>query len=140
MGVIFLASYKGIDRRHILRRNIVHKILVCDDDRSFCILLNKWLKRMEYVATTVHSCETCLKVIESDFFKIILLDNVFPDGRGVDLIARIRNISPATKIIILTGYGVMEDKLLALNYGAGYIEKPIDFQSLMTKLKQVLAE
>jgi len=135
-----LARDKGIDRRHILRRNIVHKILVCDDDYAFCALLNKWLKKMEFVSTTVYSCEDCLKVIESDFFKVILLDNVFPDGRGIDLIAKIRDISPATKVIILTGYGVMEDKLLALNYGAGYIEKPVNFQNLMSKLKQVLAE
>lgn len=113
---------------------------MCDDDYDFCALLNKWLKKIGYVPFTVHSCEGCLKAVDSDFFKVILLDNVFPDGKGVDLIAKIRDISPATKIIILTGYGVMEDKLLALNYGAGYIEKPIDFQNLMTKLKQVLAE
>lgn len=133
-------AYDGLERRIILRKNIVHKILVCDDDIPLCEVLKHWLEKIECAHVIVHSCEDCLRKIKGEFFKVILLDNIFPDGKGVDIIADIRDASPASKVIIMTGYGILEDKVAALNYGAGYIEKPLELKTLVAKLKLVLSE
>lgn len=132
--------YTGQERRNIARKNTTPKILICDDDEQLCEVLSLWLIRAKCQHTVVHNLQECIEKIKAGFFKIILLDNVFPDGKGIDIIAEIRGISPATKIIIMTGYGINEDKLTALNYGAGYIEKPLNLKSLAAKLTLVLSE
>lgn len=133
-------SYKGLERRFKSRIDIVPKILVCDDDKQLCEVIAHWLNKVKCQHVLVHTCQACLKKVEKEFYKVILLDNIFPDGKGVDIIANILDISPASKIIIMTGYGISEDKLRALNYGAGYIEKPLNLNSLSAKLKLVLSE
>lgn len=132
--------YKGSERRIKARAEIISKILICDDDKDFCAVLRHWLGRIRCHCVIVHECKSCLEKVKKEFFKVVLLDNVFADGKGVDIIADIRTASPATKILVVTGYGITEDKLVALNYGAGYLEKPINFKSLMTKLNLVLSE
>lgn len=131
--------YKGLERRTKTRVDIVPKILVCDDDEQLCEVISLWLDRDKCQYVIAHSCQDCLKKVKKEFFKVVLLDNVFPDGKGVNIIADIRDVSPATKIVIMTGYGISEDKLMALNYGAGYIEKPLNLKSLTAKLKLVLS-
>lgn len=131
--------YKGSERRIKTRADIVPKILVCDDDEQLCEVISLWLNKVKCRHVIVHSRQDCLEKVKKEFFKVVLLDNVFPDGKGVNIIADIRDVSPATKIVIMTGYGISEDKLMALNYGAGYIEKPLNLKSLAAKLKLVLS-
>lgn len=128
------------ERRLKKRNNLTHKILICDDDRDICELISNSLKKINCVCEVSYSCKDCIEKIKDKFFKVIILDNVFPDGKGVDLISDIKDIAPATKVIIMTGYQIMDDKLKALNYGAGYIEKPFNISNLLTKLKIVLSE
>lgn len=127
------------DRRLTSRVEHTPNILICDDDESLCELISTSLNKLNCVHETSHSCKDCIKKVKSKFFRVVILDNVFPDGRGVDLIADIKDITPATKVIIMTGFQIMEDKLKALNYGAGYIEKPFSIKHLLTKLKLVLS-
>lgn len=132
--------YKGPERRIKVRADIISKILVCDDDKQLCKVIAHWLDKVKCQHVLVHSCQDCLEKVKKEFFKVILLDNVFPDGKGVSIIADIRDISPASRVIIMTGFEILDDKVTALNYGAGYIEKPLDLKSLATKLKLVLSE
>lgn len=116
----------------------IYKILICDDDKDTCELISKSLKNIECVYSITHSLKGCLDKLKKDFFKIILLDNIFPEGNGLDMITHIKSVSPASKLIIMTGYGNDGDKLKALNYGAGYIEKPFNISQMLIKLNLVL--
>lgn len=123
-----------------LRSHHRHKILICDDDIILCELLSIKLEQVKYKYSVVSTCADCLKAIKEEFYKVILLDNILPDGKGIDIIPAVRDISPNSKIIIMTGYGISEDKLFALNYGAGFIEKPFVAKNIISKLNLVLSE
>ena len=127
------------DRRLTSRVEHTPNILICDDDEALCDLISAGLNKLNCVHEISHSCKDCIEKVKSKFFRVVILDNVFPDGKGVDLISDIKDITPATKVIIMTGYQIMDDKLKALNYGAGYIEKPFNIKHLLTKLKLVLS-
>lgn len=126
-----------IERRKKLR----HKILVCDDDISFTELLRRQLLHAHYDSVIVHTGTDCLRFLKREFFQVVLLDNIFPceERKGVDLIEDIQEISPGTKVILMTGHSNEHDMLQALNYGAGFIEKPFDLTKIMSKLRSVLA-
>lgn len=128
------------DRRKIQRKEIKSKILICDDDATLCELLGIRIDQIGCSYKDVSSCAECLDAISKDFYKVLLLDNILPDGKGIELIPRIRIISPGTKIIVMTGYEASDDKLFALNYGAGFIEKPFDSMKIIAKLQMVLSE
>jgi YesN/AraC family two-component response regulator len=59
---------------------------------------------------------------------------------GVEVLEEIKKISPATRVIMLTGYPTLETARESLKLGADeYCVKPIDKQELETKVEEILA-
>ncbi|HJX02752.1 MAG TPA: response regulator, partial [Candidatus Bathyarchaeia archaeon] len=73
------------------------------------------------------------------FFNIALLDIKLPDMDGTQLLAKLQEIAPKTKKIIVTGYPSLKNAVEALNFGAdSYIMKPIDPSELLKTIKAKL--
>jgi NarL family two-component system response regulator LiaR len=69
---------------------------------------------------------------------IVLLDLVMPDLDGIEAARRIRDISPATKVIVLTSYAEDEKIFPAIKAGAaGYLLKDIEPQELASGIRRV---
>jgi two-component system, NarL family, response regulator LiaR len=69
---------------------------------------------------------------------VVLLDLVMPDVGGVEAAARIREASPATKVIVLTSYAEDENVIPALRAGAaGYLLKDVEPQELADGVRRV---
>jgi two-component system response regulator RegA len=63
--------------------------------------------------------------------ELVLLDLQMPDGNGLDLIPKLKN-DPATKIVVLTGYGSIATAIEALRRGAThYLTKPADADEIL---------
>jgi NarL family two-component system response regulator LiaR len=71
---------------------------------------------------------------------IVLLDLVMPDGNGIETARRIREVSPASKVIVLTSYPDDASVLPALEAGAvGYLLKDVEPQELAAGMRRVQA-
>ena len=69
---------------------------------------------------------------------VVLLDLVMPDGGGIEAAARIREVSPATKVIVLTSYAEDENVIPALKAGAsGYVLKDVEPAELADGVRRV---
>jgi len=69
---------------------------------------------------------------------IVLLDLVMPDLEGIEAARRIRDISPATKVIVLTSYADDEKIFPAIKAGAaGYLLKDIEPEELASGIRRV---
>lgn len=64
--------------------------------------------------------------------ELVVLDLRMPQGNGLDLIPKLLTVDPATKIVILTGYGSVATAIEAVRRGAvHYLTKPADADEIL---------
>jgi DNA-binding response OmpR family regulator len=113
-------------------------VLLIDDDVKLSELLKTYLEGHGYALTAVHRAHEGLRIIRSQIFEIVLLDIMLPDGDGLEICKKIRQISPIP-IVMLTARGADEDKIIGLELGADdYLAKPFNPRELVARMKAVL--
>jgi two-component system nitrogen regulation response regulator NtrX len=112
------------------------RILLADDDKVFCNLVSRVLKRNEYEVTSVNSVEEAQKALQSSNYDIMMLDMCFPalsDGFG--LLEEVRQQWPRMLVLMISGSGHIPDAVQAIKYGAAdFIEKPPEPEHLLLRL------
>lgn len=78
--------------------------LIIDDEEDICYLLGNILATRNIMNCHVNDLAEGLRKVEEDMFDIIFLDNHLPDGRGADIAPYFKQISPTTKIIMITAF------------------------------------
>lgn len=115
------------------------RILIIDDDIAFAIMLKKLLERHRYKVTTAYSPEEAKKLIRKDFFQVVLTDLRMPGASGLDLIKLIKNESPQTQIIMMTGYADITTAVQSIKQGAfNYIPKPFQPEEVLNIIREAL--
>ena len=87
------------------------KILVIDSEEIILKSIKKALKNnddFEYVVTVCSSAIESLKLTRSDSYDLMFIDLVLPGMNGIELLRRIKNITPAVSVIIMTGFSSTE--------------------------------
>jgi DNA-binding NtrC family response regulator len=107
-------------------------VLVIDDDPSMLELAEFRLRAAQYDVATALTSADGLALVEKKAFDVVLTDLLLPDMSGIELVKRLKTLSPATEIIIITGYGSVTLAVEATKAGAFYfVEKPVDFDELL---------
>ncbi|MBZ4643177.1 MAG: two component, sigma54 specific, transcriptional regulator, Fis family [Deferribacteraceae bacterium] len=82
--------------------------------------------------------EMALLYIEENFVDVVISDIKLPKISGMELLEKIKKISNDTYILLITGYGTIEEAVEAIKLGAfDYMLKPIDTEVLKIKLRQI---
>jgi DNA-binding NtrC family response regulator len=119
-------------------KNDEFRILVVDDEdsiRNRCVQL---LQRKDYNVRGVNDGEQALFLITKDRFSLVFTDIRMPGLNGIDLLERIKEISPDTEVVMITGYGTVENAVEAIKLGAyDYITKPFDMDKLLKVVEHV---
>lgn len=114
------------------------KILVIDDEPIIMVSCERTLTPEGYEVKSVSSGREGIKLLEKEPFALILLDIKMPDMDGIEVLKRIKEMSPETKVIMITGYSTVETAVKSLKIGAfNYIEKPFTPETLLTAVKEV---
>ncbi|MEK6678154.1 MAG: response regulator [Nitrospirota bacterium] len=115
-------------------------ILAVDDDKEFLTLLYDVLKDEGYEISVAESMPDAIKKVKDILFDLIITDKNMPEPKGADLINEIKSISPASKIIVLTGFGDVESYLELMNLGIyDYLNKPVKMSELKITIKKALS-
>jgi two-component system, NtrC family, response regulator PilR len=103
----------------------VGNILVCDDERSICELLDIALRRDGHKVETVTGGEAAKRKIESAIFDVIVTDIKMPNIDGVEVLRFAHQISPETAVILMTAVDDYEAAVEAVKAGGAtdYIRK-----------------
>jgi two-component system response regulator PilR (NtrC family) len=99
-------------------------ILVCDDERSICTMLEIVLRADGHHVETVNSGELAMRKIDAALYDVVVTDIRMPDVTGMDVLQHARRVSPDTLVIIITAVDDAETSIQALNAGAfHYVRK-----------------
>jgi DNA-binding NtrC family response regulator len=110
--------------------NAMHKILVVDDDAKARKLLRDFLELKGYEVLTANGGKEALEKMK-EAPAIVLLDIMMPDTHGLQVLNRIKEISPATGVIMVTSLAEHAIGVESLSRGAfDFVTKPIDLKHL----------
>lgn len=112
------------------------KVLIVDDDRFVRMALSEALRSWEYETVEADSVATAKKVFADEEPAIVLLDIDLPDGSGLDILTHIKEQSPETVAVMITGNVDVENTIAALRGGAhDFIGKPVRIEELRVTLR-----
>ena len=93
-------------------------LLVVDDERSICELLEISFRKEGHKVDTASSGEAAQRRLASQIYDIVVSDIRMPDMDGVDLLRYCKEVSPATKFVLITGVPTLDTAIDAVNFGA----------------------
>jgi two-component system, OmpR family, response regulator len=113
-------------------------ILVVDDQREICDLVQEYLVSEGYRVSTAHDGAEMRRVMALGPVDLVILDLMLPGEDGLTLARSLREESNVG-IIILTGRGEIVDRIIGLEMGADdYLPKPFHLRELLARVKSVL--
>lgn len=115
------------------------RILVVDDELSMREFLSILLEREGYQVETAGSAEEALRQMETSLFDLVLSDVQMPGLGGIELLSRIKKISPETGVLMITAFSAAEQAVEAMKLGAyDYISKPFKIEEIKQLIKNAL--
>ncbi|MBR6665899.1 MAG: response regulator transcription factor [Lachnospiraceae bacterium] len=113
------------------------RILIVDDEKAICDLIDMNLSAAGYSCKTVQNGFDALDLIEKEQFDLILLDIMLPGADGYDIIEYIRPLK--IPVIFITAKHEVKDRVKGLKLGAeDYLVKPFDVVELIARVEVVL--
>src|ERR1700722_9407539 len=117
--------------------DLIH-ILVVDDERSICELLEITFRKEGHRVEVANSVEAAKRKLESQIFDIIISDVRMPGATGVDLLKFTKETSPNSFFLLITGVPTVETAIAAINSGADrYVIKD---HELVDQLRRAVKE
>lgn len=115
------------------------KILVIDDDRDICLLLNRFLSRRGYEVTEMYTGKKALAYLETAQPDLIMCDYRLEDMDAASLLPSIKAKFPHMPVIIITGYSDMRTAVRVMKMGAyDYITKPLLPDEIIFTIQQAI--
>ena len=115
------------------------KILVIDDDRDICLLLNRFLTRRGYEVIEMYTGKKALAWLDGNQPSLVMCDYRFGDMDAMEMLTSIKNKYPEMPVIIITGYSDMRTAVKVMKMGAyDYITKPLLPDEIIHTIQQAI--
>lgn len=114
-------------------------IVIIDDEVEITTMIEKFLKKSgDYNVKIYNNPLTALSNITTDV-DVVLLDIMMPQMNGLELLPKLLEKSPDTKVIMMTAYSTLDKVLDSHRYGAvHYLMKPFDsLRNITEKIEEV---
>ncbi|HEX8926924.1 MAG TPA: sigma-54 dependent transcriptional regulator [Terriglobales bacterium] len=111
-------------------------VLVVDDEASIRQTLSGILEDEGYKVSVSDSAESCLEMLGSQHFDVVLLDIWLPGMDGLEALERIRSVDDRPEVVMISGHGNIETAVKATKLGAyDFLEKPLSVDKTLIVLK-----
>src|SRR5208283_1953828 len=116
------------------------RILIIDDEVDMALALSESLKRCDFDPVVYHNPVDVLASCSNiNDFSLIITDMKMPKMNGIEFLEVIRKRNIFVPVIVITGFGTVENAVDAMKLGAtDYIMKPFSFESLMQVIDRIL--
>ena len=119
---------------------MARRILVVDDEPLKRITLQIELSEQGYEVYEAADAQMARRIFDARPCDVVVTDVRMPGLSGIDLLAHVKQLRPATEVILMTAYATVDTAVLAIKRGAyDYITKPFTTQDLLVKLERLFA-
>jgi len=116
------------------------RILLAEDDESMRGYLSRALENAGYRVVAVDRGTAAVPLLEREHFDLLLSDIVMPEMDGIELAQRCAEISPATKVIFITGFAAVTLKANRDAPQAKVLSKPFHLKDLVLEVERVFGQ
>lgn len=115
------------------------RVLVVDDDKAVRTALQVNLTKSGLDVVTLADPTLVLSLLTESTFDLVMTDVQMPGMNGMELLSKVKEVSPDTAVIVMTGYGSVQDAVQAMRNGAAdYIIKPVQKAQLLFTIERAL--
>ncbi|HHN47318.1 MAG TPA: sigma-54-dependent Fis family transcriptional regulator [Planctomycetes bacterium] len=113
-------------------------VLIVDDEKTIRVTLGDAVEAAGYSLFSAESCHEAERILSSERIDVVVSDIRLPDGDGRRLLDFVKNRSPYTRIIFITGHAAIEDAVKAMQDGAeDYVAKPFLNEDVVARISRV---
>ncbi|WP_421899489.1 sigma-54-dependent transcriptional regulator [Maridesulfovibrio sp.] len=114
-------------------------ILIVEDETIARDNLTHVMTEAGHTVIAVGSGTEALQKIGKQEFELVLTDLMLPGMNGIELLEHIKEIQPATQVIVITGHATVDTAVVAMQKGAhSYIAKPLNLDELRAQVHNAL--
>src|SRR5580658_5076355 len=114
------------------------RVLFVDDEKSLQEFMRSELPRLGHEVIVCPDGRAALKVLEKSTFDAAILDLRMPGMTGIEVLEHLKQVSPDTEAVMMTGYASKETAIEALRLGAfDYITKPCKLAEIEAVLRRI---
>jgi CheY-like chemotaxis protein/predicted regulator of Ras-like GTPase activity (Roadblock/LC7/MglB family) len=114
-------------------RDNPYRVLIVDDEPHVTVVLARSLSKLgtDYLIETANSGEEALKKARETHYDLVITDYQMPEMSGLDLTIALRNLTPETRLVLMTAYGSSElrDAVGSMEL-TGYLDKPFTLDQI----------
>lgn len=115
------------------------KVLIVDDEEEICELFTGMLKAYGYQTMAVTDGNKVLDLLWGERFDVVLLDLLLPNLNSFELLRQIRQSFPELPVVVITGYGSIENAVASMQAGASdFVTKPVDASILGIRIQKAI--
>jgi DNA-binding NtrC family response regulator len=116
-------------------------ILIVEDEQDMLHGLRKILSNQGHKVEIAGSGSAGLEEVQKSNFDIVVTDLKMPDVDGIGLLRKVKELHSDTIVIVITGYGTVENAVEAMKLGAyDYITKPFDTEHLRMVVQKAMKQ
>ena len=117
------------------------KILAIDDEQNIRHLIKNEFSIEGFEVATAGTGEKGIRLLDNHSFDVVLLDIHLPESNGIEILKLLKQKSPNTEVIMITGYGDIKSAVESMKHGAReYITKPFKLDEILALVKQTIKE
>jgi two-component system cell cycle response regulator CpdR len=113
------------------------RILLAEDEDAMRAYLARALENAGYEVVAVDRGTAAIPYLQSEHFDLLLSDIVMPEMDGIELAQRCSEISPATKVMFITGFAAVTLKANRDAPQARVLSKPFHLRDLVLEVQRV---
>ena len=113
------------------------RILLAEDEEAMRTYLARALQNAGYDVVSVDRGTDALPLLQTEHFDLLLSDIVMPEMDGIELAQRCAEISPATKVMFITGFAAVTLKANREAPQAKVLSKPFHLRDLVLEVERI---
>lgn len=115
-----------------------HKILIVDDEPHFRTALRRLLEK-SHIVIEAETGAMGIEFAQREEPDLVLLDIGLPDGNGLELLPRFKELRPSPTVVMITAFELVKDVVRAIKQGAfDYMVKPVDLDEFELTIQNAL--